>query len=445
MKRGIFTIIAVTAISMSPLSAQNWTVGYNLGKWDMRSTFNKTSAFKADLDSMGSFAEITGGYRFGKGLSLNVPLRMGVVSNPAKPTTSNGFGMFGADAVLQLAFEHGKKIFVPYLSAGLGANAINSELIWGAPIGAGLKFRLGQGVYLNAETGLRKAFKENRDNWQHKLGLNVQFDEDNNNTETTKVEEVKKMEVIKRESVKKTDAELKAEADAAAKMAAAKAKMEADAQMAAAKIEAEARANAAKMEAEAAKASATANAAAAEAKAKAKADAEAARMKADRDGDGIADISDRCPDQVGTAANGGCPEEKKADPVVVTTTTATPVVVTTEAAQVMTEAIEGIQFETSSSTFKGASLSILNKVVSVMKNNSNYGLSISGHTDNTGNEAANQRLSEQRAKACMNYLVSKGIAASRLSAAGYGSTQPRSDNGTPTGRAQNRRVEFSIR
>ncbi|MFM2269408.1 MAG: hypothetical protein RL757_2849, partial [Bacteroidota bacterium] len=267
-----------------------------------------------------------------------------------------------------------------------------------------------------------------------------------------KVEEVKKMEVIKRESVKKTDAELKAEADAAkmkadaaAKMAAEKAKMEADAQMAAAKIEAEAKANAAKMEAEAAKARAAANAAAAEAEAKAKAMAEAARMKSDRDGDGVADINDKCPDQVGTVANGGCPEVRKADPVVVTTTTTTPVVVTTEAAQVMTEAIEGIQFETSSSTFKGASLAILNKVVNVMKSNPNYGLSISGHTDNTGNEAANQRLSEQRAKACMNYLVSKGIAASRLSSAGYGSSQPRSDNATPAGRAQNRRVEFSIR
>ena len=67
-----------------------------------------------------------------------------------------------------------------------------------------------------------------------------------------------------------------------------------------------------------------------------------------------------------------------------------------------------------------------------------------GHTDKTGNEAINARLSETRAKAVMDYLVKKGIEQSRLEYKGYGSQQAIADNATPQGRAKNRRVEFKI-
>jgi outer membrane protein OmpA-like peptidoglycan-associated protein len=67
---------------------------------------------------------------------------------------------------------------------------------------------------------------------------------------------------------------------------------------------------------------------------------------------------------------------------------------------------------------------------------------IGGHTDNTGNAASNMRLSLARAQAVRNYFIGKGIAADRLTARGYGSTQPVANNATVAGRAENRRVEL---
>jgi outer membrane protein OmpA-like peptidoglycan-associated protein len=69
---------------------------------------------------------------------------------------------------------------------------------------------------------------------------------------------------------------------------------------------------------------------------------------------------------------------------------------------------------------------------------------ISGHTDNLGNATENIKLSTNRAKAVVDYLVNKGIAANRLTYKGFGSTKPIADNGTEKGRAKNRRTEFTV-
>lgn len=70
---------------------------------------------------------------------------------------------------------------------------------------------------------------------------------------------------------------------------------------------------------------------------------------------------------------------------------------------------------------------------------------VEGHTDSTGNTDRNQRLSEDRARAVRDFLVSRGVPADRIEAQGMGSTQPVADNSTPEGRANNRRVEIVIR
>ena len=72
-------------------------------------------------------------------------------------------------------------------------------------------------------------------------------------------------------------------------------------------------------------------------------------------------------------------------------------------------------------------------------------ITVEGHTDNVGGEDLNLKLSEQRAKAVMQYLIERGVEASRLESVGYGLTRPVSDNGTPEGRAKNRRVELVIK
>ena len=79
-----------------------------------------------------------------------------------------------------------------------------------------------------------------------------------------------------------------------------------------------------------------------------------------------------------------------------------------------------------------------------MKNNTNIKVEIGGHTDNVGSAEYNQKLSEGRAKTTVDYLKSKGIAATRISYKGYGMTQPISSNSTEEGRAQNRRIEAKI-
>jgi outer membrane protein OmpA-like peptidoglycan-associated protein len=84
----------------------------------------------------------------------------------------------------------------------------------------------------------------------------------------------------------------------------------------------------------------------------------------------------------------------------------------------------------------------LNQVVKLLTDNPDLKLSVEGHTDNTGTQPGNQTLSENRAKAVCNYLISKGISAERLSSKGWGQDKPVADNRTEEGRYKNRRVEL---
>lgn len=86
----------------------------------------------------------------------------------------------------------------------------------------------------------------------------------------------------------------------------------------------------------------------------------------------------------------------------------------------------------------------LDQVVKLLNDNPTVRIQIEGHTDNIGTSADNLKLSENRAKAVVNYLVSKGIPAARLTAKGFGATKPVADNKTEEGRAQNRRTELKV-
>ncbi len=104
----------------------------------------------------------------------------------------------------------------------------------------------------------------------------------------------------------------------------------------------------------------------------------------------------------------------------------------------------GILFATNSSTLNTASQSSLNSFANSLKSNPDTDVQIYGHTDNTGNDAINNPLSEKRAQAVYNFLAGKGVSGTRMITQGFGSSQPIADNGTAAGRTQNRRVEIYI-
>ncbi|MBB5394430.1 OmpA family protein [Mucilaginibacter sp. AK015] len=157
------------------------------------------------------------------------------------------------------------------------------------------------------------------------------------------------------------------------------------------------------------------------------------RLTVDSDGDGVPDINDKCPNTpAGTKVDGsGCPLAK---PVVY---------VTEEDKRVVKDAINNLEFDLGKATIRARSYPSLDRVANLLTEK-NFSLKLAGHTDNTGSDALNLRLSKDRAEAIKSYLVSKGANASRIEATGYGESQPIATNKTAEGRQQNRRVEFTL-
>lgn len=168
---------------------------------------------------------------------------------------------------------------------------------------------------------------------------------------------------------------------------------------------------------------------------------DAAGCAMDSDGDGVFDGIDRCP---GTRPRilvdeYGCP--------------LTPAVTAPPQSAVETEflntgnlVLDNVYFQSGSAVLKPGSHAALDEVGKILVKWPDLQIEISGHTDSSGSDAVNQRISQGRAQAVLDYLKGKfpGIGASRLKAVGYGETRPIASNATSEGRAQNRRVEFKI-
>lgn len=104
--------------------------------------------------------------------------------------------------------------------------------------------------------------------------------------------------------------------------------------------------------------------------------------------------------------------------------------------------LTGVNFDFDKSTLRSEDIAIIDRDVASLDKWGNVNIEVAGHTDSRGRDEYNMKLSQRRAEAVRNYLVSKGIASDRLSARGYGESQPVADNATDEGRFQNRRVEL---
>jgi OOP family OmpA-OmpF porin len=166
-----------------------------------------------------------------------------------------------------------------------------------------------------------------------------------------------------------------------------------------------------------------------------------AKLTADADGDGVSDYFDKCP---GTASGvkvdgAGCPLPVAEAPKPAQTT----VIITEADRKVVAEAIKNLEFDFGKATIRAKSFPSLNRVAELLVAK-NFSLKLAGHTDNVGSDAANMKLSKDRAESVKAYLVSKGANSSRVEATGYGESQPIATNGTAAGRQKNRRVEFTL-
>jgi OmpA-OmpF porin, OOP family len=101
-----------------------------------------------------------------------------------------------------------------------------------------------------------------------------------------------------------------------------------------------------------------------------------------------------------------------------------------------------IKFDVNKSIVKPESMSIINEIAAYLKSNPTTNFEIGGHTDSDGDDAANMKLSEERANAVKTLLVSLAVKDSQLSTKGYGETKPIDNNTSVEGKANNRRVEF---
>jgi OOP family OmpA-OmpF porin len=143
----------------------------------------------------------------------------------------------------------------------------------------------------------------------------------------------------------------------------------------------------------------------------------------DSDNDGVPDQNDACPGTLAGLAtdNRGC---ASTSPQVVR--------------------LEGVNFELNSAVLTADATQILLGVADALRGEPTLRAEIAGHTDSSGSDEYNQRLSQQRADSVLQFLANQGIDRSRLVARGYGESRPVTDNASAAGRERNRRVEFEV-
>lgn len=143
----------------------------------------------------------------------------------------------------------------------------------------------------------------------------------------------------------------------------------------------------------------------------------------DTDGDGVIDKEDECVNTPGPVENKGCPVVDK---------------------EILKRAFDNLNFETAKAVILQSSYESLEDLAQYLVDNPTFRLRIAGHTDSQGAAQANLILSKKRAEAVRDFLIQRGVDASRFIVQFFGEEQPIDTNDTPEGRARNRRVEMEV-
>jgi outer membrane protein OmpA-like peptidoglycan-associated protein len=146
---------------------------------------------------------------------------------------------------------------------------------------------------------------------------------------------------------------------------------------------------------------------------------------ADLDGDGVPNVDDDCPDIPGDVLNEGCPE--------------------VEEGFFKEDVFKSLYFDVGSNELRAKSKRVLLEVSDYLKENPEAGVVLAGHTDNSGTEISNVGLSDRRANAAQDYLISLGVKSSQIVAFYYGEGLPAASNKSAAGKQLNRRVDISFR
>ena len=146
----------------------------------------------------------------------------------------------------------------------------------------------------------------------------------------------------------------------------------------------------------------------------------------DRDGDGVPDDKDKCPNTAGPVENNGCPQTSQED------------------RDILTLAIQNLYFDSDKWNIRPAAYRNLNTLANLLRNKKDWKIKVEGHADNKGKKEHNIALSNNRADAVKNYLISKGVSPSQISTYYYGDSRPAIEVKDKMGLEMNRRVEIEF-
>ncbi|MFT4661729.1 MAG: outer membrane protein OmpA-like peptidoglycan-associated protein [Patiriisocius sp.] len=146
----------------------------------------------------------------------------------------------------------------------------------------------------------------------------------------------------------------------------------------------------------------------------------------DKDSDGVPDAIDECPNTYGSKENNGCPKVSEEDQNTLATT------------------FNNVEFESNTAVITQESYPSIDKLITILKENPDWKLKVSGHTDSIGGEEANLKLSKKRAQTVADLITERGISRGRLDVIAYSESQPIESNMYNPGRQKNRRVELEF-